>query len=137
MTKKEQIMDKKSKNLYITSIVIFTVVFFLGTGVLVYTGLITRQTQALAFQTCYMLIMLCGILGIGSSLRNLFGIDSPKARKTTFAVQGTVLACCAGWLYIIYFTGIHADAFTQAATWIMTAATVNRLMNIITKRRNS
>ena len=130
-------MDKKSKNLYITSIVIFAVVFFLGAGVLVYTGFITRQTQAIAFKTCYVLIMLCGILGIGSSLRNLFGIDSKKARNTSFAVQITVLGCCAGWLYTIYFTGIHADAFSQAATWIMTAATVNRLMNIITKRRNS
>ncbi len=130
-------MDKKSKNLYITSIVIFAVVFFLGAGVLVYTNFIAPLAQSLAFQTCYMLIMLCGILGIGSSLRNLFGIDSPKARKTSFAVQGAVLACCAGWLYIIYFTGIKADAFTQAATWIMTAATVNRLMNIITRRKNS
>lgn len=130
-------MDRKSKNLYIASIVIFAGVFILGAGVLAYTNFIAPYASSLAFQTCYMLIMLCGVLGIGSGLRNLFGIDSSKARKTSLAVQGTVLACCAGWLYIIYFTGIKADAFTQAATWIMTAATVNRLMNIITRRKNS
>ena len=112
--------QKKAKITYIISTAIYAALFLFGLG----TG-----------QTLNWIVMMTGPLGIAYNLKAMLG-QTPLTRRITLGVQIFVIVCCAFWLTDIYFLiDGKPDAFSQAATWLFTVASVSRLVGILTGRK--